>query len=208
MMQQLQTWIHPSNFDSETILAAAAIVAAAWVLIVLVNRLLRRVSWRVAQRLHMSYEASLTIARGVTGIVWIVAAMALLNLWGVNLAGLWTVLISGAAVIGVGFLAVWTMVSNITASLFLTFWRPFHLGATVELLPENLKGRVIDRNMMFTAVRDEAGNILQIPNNLFFQKVFRVSDTKIRSVFELLEASGRKPAQVQMRAPVTEGRQR
>src|SRR5712691_8539204 len=116
-MQQLQSWIHPSNFDSETILAAAAIVAAAWVLIVLVNRLLRRVSWRVAQGLHMSYEASLTIARAVTGIVWILAAMALLNLWGVNLAGLWTVLISGAAVIGVGFLAVWTMVSNITASL-------------------------------------------------------------------------------------------
>jgi small-conductance mechanosensitive channel len=122
-MQQIQSWIpwiHPGNFDSETILTAAAIVVAAWILIVLVNRLLRRVSWRVAQRLHMSYEASLTIARAVTGIVWILAAMALLNLWGVNLAGLWTVLISGAAVIGVGFLAVWTMVSNITASLFLS----------------------------------------------------------------------------------------
>ena len=205
-MQQLQSWLHPSNLDAEAILVAAAIVAAAWVLIIIVNRLLRRVSWRIAQGLHLSYEASLTIARAVTGIMWIVAAMALLELWGVNLAGLWTLLISGAAVIGVGFLAVWTMVSNITASLFLTIWRPFHLGATVELLPENLKGRVIDRNMMFTSVRDETGNILQIPNNLFFQKVFRVSDTKMRSVFELLEASGRKPPQVQMREPVTEGR--
>jgi small-conductance mechanosensitive channel len=208
MMQQLQSWLHPSNLDAETILAAAAIVAAAWVLIVLVNRLLRRVSWRVAQRLHMSYEASLTVARAVTGLVLIIAAMAVLNLWGVNLAGLWTVLISGAAVIGVGFLAVWTMVSNITASLFLTIWRPFHLGATIELLPENLKGRVIDRNMMFTTVRDDAGNILQIPNNLFFQKVFRVSDTKIRSLFELLEASGRRPSQMQLREPATEGRPR
>jgi small-conductance mechanosensitive channel len=203
-MQQLQSWLHPSNLNGETILAAVAIFAAAWVLVVLVNRLLRRVSWQVAQRLHMSYEASLTTARAMTGIVWIVTTMALLNLWGVNLAGLWTVLISGAAVIGVGFLAVWTMVSNITASLFLTIWRPFHLGATIELLPENLKGRVIDRNMMFTAVRDEAGSILQIPNNLFFQKVFRVSDTKIRSVFELLEASGRRPPEVQLRQPVTE----
>ena len=123
-----------------------------------------------------------------------------------NLAGLWTLLIGGAAVIGVGFLAVWTLVSNITASLFLSIWRPFHLGTTIQLLPENLKGRVIDRNMMFTSVRDEAGNILQIPNNLFFQKVFRVSDTKIQSLFELLEASGRRPAQVRMREPATEGR--
>lgn len=96
-------------------------------------------------------------------------------------------LISAAAVIGVGFLAVWTMVSNVTASIFITIWRPFHLGETIELLPENLKGRVIDRNMMFTAVRDETGCVLQIPNNLFFQKMFKVGDGGSRSLFELLE---------------------
>ena len=60
--------------------------------------------------------------------------------------------------------------------------------------------------MMFTTVRDEAGNILQIPNNLFFQKVFRVSDTKIRSMFELLEASGRGPSDIPLRRPATEDR--
>jgi hypothetical protein len=27
---------------------------------------------------------------------------------------------------------------------------------------------------MFTALREEGGTILQIPNNLFFQKMFRV----------------------------------
>jgi small-conductance mechanosensitive channel len=43
------------------------------------------------------------------------------------------------------------------------------LCQTIELLPENLKGRVIDRNMMFTVVREEGGTLLQIPNNLFFE---------------------------------------
>jgi small-conductance mechanosensitive channel len=42
------------------------------------------------------------------------------------------------------------------------------------MLPENLKGRAVDRNLMFTALREEGGTILQIPNNLFFQKMFRV----------------------------------
>ena len=74
-----------------------------------------------------------------------------------------------------GFLATWAMVSNVTASLFLTIWHPFRLGDTVELLPENLKGRAIDRNLMFTVLREESGSVLQVPNNLFFQKIFRVS---------------------------------
>ncbi len=93
------------------------------------------------RRLAISYETSLTITRPVTAALWIVAAMLILNLWGIGMGGLWTLFVSAAAVIGVGFLAVWAMISNITASLFLTIWRPFHLGQTVELLPEGLKGR-------------------------------------------------------------------
>src|SRR5947208_749367 len=62
----------------------------------------------------------------------------------------------------------------------------FHLGQVVEIVPENLKGRVIDRNLMFTALREENGSVIQIPNNLFFQKMFRVVGAE-QSAFELLE---------------------
>jgi small-conductance mechanosensitive channel len=67
------------------------------------------------------------------------------------------------------------MTSNFTASFFLALWRPFHVGQTVEVLPENLKGRVVGRNLMFTTLSEESGSVLQIPNSLFFQKMFRVS---------------------------------
>jgi small-conductance mechanosensitive channel len=67
------------------------------------------------------------------------------------------------------------MISNFTASFFLVLWRPFQVGQTVEIFPENLKGRVVYRNLMFTTLSEESGSMLQIPNNLFFQKVFRVS---------------------------------
>ena len=46
---------------------------------------------------------------------------------------------------------------------------------TVELLPENLKGRAVDRNLMFTVLAEDDGSFLQVPNNLFFQKIFRVA---------------------------------
>jgi small-conductance mechanosensitive channel len=99
----------------------------------------------------------------------------------VSVSGLWTLLVTTATIIGVGFLAVWAMISNVTANLFITIWRPFQLGDTVELLPENLKGRVIVRNLMFTVLREENGARLHVPNNLFFQKIFRVSQAERRS---------------------------
>jgi small-conductance mechanosensitive channel len=54
-------------------------------------------------------------------------------------------------------------------------WRPFHVGQIVEMLPENLKGRVIERNLLFTTLYEESASVLRIPNNLFFQRIFRVS---------------------------------
>jgi small-conductance mechanosensitive channel len=96
--------------------------------------------------------------------------------------------VSAATIIGVGFLATWTMISNVTASFFIAFWRPFHLGDTIEMLPENLSGRVIDHNLMFVVVRENSGAIIQIPNNLFFQKMFKVSGNSNKTLFEEYES--------------------
>ncbi len=188
-MDAVLNWLSHSNVSFRAVFATVLILLAASAAITLSNRYILKLMERLDRR--VSYESSRVITRSVTAALWIVAAMLVLNLWGISMSGLWTLLVSAAAVIGVGFLAVWATISNITASLFLTIWRPFHLGQTVELLPENLKGRVIGRNTMFTAIREEGGSILQVPNNLFFQKVFRVSGDADPSFFKSLEGSGR-----------------
>jgi small-conductance mechanosensitive channel len=54
----------------------------------------------------------------------------------------------------------------------------------VEVLPENLKGQVIDSNLMFVVMREDSGTVIQIPNNMFFQKMFRVTGSGDLSFFE------------------------
>ncbi|MFL4971728.1 MAG: mechanosensitive ion channel domain-containing protein, partial [Xanthobacteraceae bacterium] len=135
----------------------------------------------------LPYEAVLTVTRIASGALWVITVLVVLEIWGIGVGGLWTLLVSAATLVGVGFLATWTMVSNITASLFIMIWRPFRLGDRVEILPENLKGRVVDRDLMFVVLREEAGSAIRIPNNLFFQKMFRVSDSEPSS-FETLES--------------------
>jgi small-conductance mechanosensitive channel len=175
------------NVSLPLLLASVALILFALIAILALNRLLRGWLRRIEATVPLSYETVLTLTRVVSSGLWLVTALLVLNLWGISVSGLWTLLASAVAVVGVGFLAVWTMVSNVTASFFISLWRPFRLGQTVEILPEALKGRVIDRNLMFTVLRDEGGNLLQVPNNMFFQKMFRVSDRGKPSLFECLE---------------------
>ena len=174
-MDQIAAWLEAHHVSTATVLTTAALLLGASVVIVLINRLLKSWLRPLGARVGLHPDAMASFARIVTVAFWCVILLLVLDLWGVNVAGLWAVLASTAALIGVGFLATWAMVSNVTASLFLAVWRPFHLGDTVELLPENLKGRAVDRNLMFTVLREDSGSLLQIPNNLFFQKIFRVS---------------------------------
>jgi len=195
-MGSLSNWIGQHGIRGEVVLGSAAILLADAAIVLTVNRALGRVLQRLQPRIPLAPEVVLTIARVASGLLWIIVALILLEFWGVGVGALWASLVSVAAVIGVGFLAVWTMIPNITASLFITVWRPFRLGDTVELLPEALKGRAIERNLMFTVLREAEDRTLLIPNNLFFQKIFRVTTPDSRYPFEALQREEQPPEQV------------
>jgi small-conductance mechanosensitive channel len=185
--EMLLDWLARHNVGLLPVVLTVVLLIAAMIAIMLLKRLLRLWLQRLQPRLHLPYETALAITRVVTAALWIITLLLALEIWGVGVGGVWTALVSVAAVIGAGFLATWAMISNITASLFITIWRPFHLGDTVEIVPENLKGRVIDSNLMFVAMREASGAIIQVPNNLFFQKMFKVIDGGTQPLFETLE---------------------
>ena len=174
-------WFAMSNPRLIMVLATVMVFVAVFITVSFIDRLMAGSIRSLEQRLSLPEESLSVVPRVVKGIAWLIAALLILSFWGVSVSGFWTLLVSAATIIGVGFLAVWAMISNVTANLFITIWRPFQLGDTVELLPENLKGRVIVRNLMFTVLREENGARLHVPNNLFFQKIFRVSQGERRS---------------------------
>ena len=119
-----------------TVVDTVAILVLASIVVLVVSRLLRRCLGYLQSRLHLTDDTNLTISRFVTAALWIFAIFMILDVWGIGLGGVWTVLVSMITVIGVGFLATWTMISNFTASFFLMLWRPFYFGQTVEIFPE------------------------------------------------------------------------
>jgi small-conductance mechanosensitive channel len=187
-VNDLAVWLNGHNISVMAVLATVGLVVGAFALSYLLKRPLQDSLRQLASRLRLPYETVLTTTRLLIGTLWLVVAMLVLEIWGISVGGLWTLLVSAATIVGVGFLATWTMVSNITASFFITLWRPFHLGDDIEIVPENLRGRVIDSNLMFVVVRENGGAVIQIPNNLFFQKMFRVIGSSNKTLFEEYEA--------------------
>ncbi len=183
-MSDLFAWLSSYGPRIEIALETVAIVIVAFIAAVSVSRMLRRSLVERYRHRRIPYDTVLLLTRGATALVWVGACILALDLWGFSVTGLWAFLVSISTVIGVGFLATWTMISNVTANLLLAVLRPFRLGDTVEIVPENVKGQVVDRNMMFTALRERPGTILHVPNNLFFQKLFRVTEQDTQNSFE------------------------
>jgi small-conductance mechanosensitive channel len=187
-MDNLAIWLDRHNVSVIAVLATIGVLIGAFVFSYLLKRPLRDFLRQLAARLRLPYETVVSATRFLIGALWVIAAMVVLEIWGVSVGGLWTLLVGVATIVGVGFLATWTMISNITASFFIAFWHPFHLGDTIEMLPENFSGRVIDRNLMFVVIRENSGAVIHIPNNFFFQKMFKVSGSSSKTLFEEYES--------------------
>lgn len=159
---------------AELIVVSALILGAGALLAALADRGTRRlIRYAQARGLRISLEATLILTRTLRFVVFGLAVLTLLNYWGLGFGGIWTGLLSIVAAIGVALIATWALVSNVTGALFLSVWRPYRIGDTLEILPEGVKGRAIDRNLMFTVLTQDDGGIVSIPNNLIFQRVVR-----------------------------------
>lgn len=148
----------------------AALMSAAILATVLLAR--PRRARAIAPR---SVQRRLGLPKGVTrwliiGVVTVVALLA----FGIDLQGLWSTLVAALSLVAIGFVAMWSILSHMLASILIVVFRPFEVGDRVELVGDDLLvGEVVDLNPVYTTLRTEDGGTLQVPNNLFFQKAVK-----------------------------------
>lgn len=154
-------------------------------LIVLAAALIFRIVPRILNHLETKRMISTTFAILGNSIArWgfsAAAAILIIQQLGFEISSLWTVISAVMAMIAIGFVAVWSVMSNLLCTLMLIVLAPFRIGDDIELvdpaMTSGVAGKVRNINLMFTALRelesgDQRANIY-IPNNLFFQKIIR-----------------------------------
>lgn len=143
------------------------------VLTALVLMLLRRTFDVLKPKVPVPPMTFLLMRRAVRYAVLILALSVILSFWGLQLNTVLAMIGGVLTMVAIGFVAVWSLLSNILCAFALTAFRPFQIGDEVEVLPENVKGRVVDLNLLYTSLKTPEGDYFRIPNNLFFQKMFR-----------------------------------
>ena len=113
----------------------------------------------------------------------VLAIVALILIWGVNIKELGLILSSVFAVIGVALFAQWSILSNVTAGIILFFSFPFKIGDRIQILDKDLETSgtyvIEDIRAYHIHLRKENGQLVTYPNNLMLQKAVCVISDEI-----------------------------
>lgn len=101
---------------------------------------------------------------------------SLAGIWGLKGEQVLAFVTSILAVLGVGFFAQWSLLSNITSGIILYFNHPLKLGDQISIIDKDfpLKGTIIDISLFFLHVKDEEGVIFTLPNTVVIQKTITI----------------------------------
>ena len=133
---------------------------------------------------YFDYHLSIILSNVVKWFLVAVAILLSLGFFGVSVGTLWAALSGVLALVALGFVAVWSVLSNVLCSVLLIIFPPFRIGDEIEIQEPtanfSVKGKVVSINMLMTSleINDDAtpdmnGNLMRVPNNIFFQKYVR-----------------------------------
>lgn len=165
MFQTMEPWLQQT-------LQVVAGVAVLILLVALAYWLAARGLRMPAVRKRLSDTVAYSLRRLLRWTAVVVGAVVLLEWFGV-LGNAWALLSAVLALVAIGFVAVWSILSNVLCSLLLLFARPFRIGDTIDLPVQGLGGKVVDFTLLFTIMEHESGDLIQVPNNIFFQTPIR-----------------------------------
>ena len=154
------------NHQAEVIHLAKAVLLAA--VIAFLAWLFSRICWKmitITIRKMPALDESLGKILGniAKTLIWVLAVLIILDLFGVNTASILTVL--GAAGIAVG-LAMKDSLSNIAAGLMLLFLRPYKVGDFIDC--GKVTGTITEMGLFTTIVKTVDGIFIAAPNSAIF----------------------------------------
>ncbi len=106
-------------------------------------------------------------------LILAVTGALILGLWGFPIGTLLAFFGTVLGLVAIGFVAVWSVLSNFLCTFVLVAFKPFAVGDELELPADSVKGRVVDLSMIYTTLECGTGETVLIPNNTFFQRIFK-----------------------------------
>lgn len=150
------------------IIFTLALVICLVIVILLTNRALKKFALLKAIEPHRKK----VISSILYFTYYLIAIFIFIAILGVELKQFAIFVSSILAVLGVGFFAQWSLLSNLTASFILFFYHPIRIGDNIRILDKDydLKGKVKDIRGFYLLLKTVDGQLITIPNAILLQK--------------------------------------
>lgn len=168
-----------------------------------IYRLLNFVIDRLRDNQYLSRHYAILAGGGARWGILIITVLMILQELGIEASYILAAASTVLVLIAVGFVALWSVLSNILCSFLLLLFPPFRFGDVIELKDpdkeKGIKGTVSGLNMFYTCLEpvDESGDeqlagtqLIRVPNTLFFQRIIighagtDTQDLKLKPVSE------------------------
>jgi small-conductance mechanosensitive channel len=96
-------------------------------------------------------------------------------IWGVEQSDLLSYVASLLTIFGIAFLAQWSILSNITASLIIFFNHKVNIGDSIVIIDKDyhVEGKISDVGIFFVVIKTPEQDYVSMPTNVFMQKMVK-----------------------------------
>lgn len=135
---------------------------------IIVSKLVRKFAKRSQKLEHRTR----LVIKYIHLLINILAAFALIIIWGVETKDIFITLSSITTVVGVAMFAQWSILSNITSGIILFFSFPFKIGDIILIHDKDfpIQGEIEDIRAFHVYLKDKEGQMIVYPNNVLLQK--------------------------------------
>lgn len=161
---------------SKEIIASLVALFIFFILVQVAKRLVRK----FIQIRHIDVNRRKVILNIVYLCFYIIFAASMAIIWGVDLKQFTVFISSILAVLGVGFFAQWSILSNLTASVILFFNHPLRIGDRIRILDKDFdwSGEVKDITGFYLFMRTDKNENITIPTSIIMQKGIEILGPK------------------------------
>ncbi|KXX70646.1 mechanosensitive ion channel domain-containing protein [Flammeovirga sp. SJP92] len=128
---------------------------------------------KVAEEKGFSDHRKVYVSNFFTAGYVIVVIIILISVWDVSIQGVSIFVSSFFTLLGVAFVAQWSLLSNITGSILLFFAYPFKIGDYIRIQDggeNSVEGKIINITLFNIRILTDDGVDIAYPNNLALQK--------------------------------------
>lgn len=143
---------------------------------ILTRFLTKRAIKKLSIRLGVPVERRRITQKILNIIFFALMVIFIIVIWGVDKKQLFLFFTSIITVLGIGFFAQWSILSNITSGVIIFFSHPIHLGDFIRISDKDffVEGKLLNITFFYMHLETTDKQKITVPNSIALQKIITI----------------------------------